>query len=218
MTKISFSQTITGQERKTIAAVIAQAINETSRYVGPPSFAFTVGGWSVGKQSQVISPVMNLDGFAEVKNIISALHIAGLNAETLRVTLHGVNENTAKLLTSVIKSKETLLKKALQMEEPLTVMFENEEATLHFFTATLDAEKVNAYLTLALKLVELAGTLKYSSATEKPVDNEKYALRCFLLRLGFIGDEFKTARRVLLSAMSGNGAFKSKSTSEVDSE
>ena len=42
----------------------------------------------------------------------------------------------------------------------------------------------------------------------KPVENEKYAFRCFLLRLGFIGDEFKADRKVLLQNLSGSTAFK----------
>ena len=49
------------------------------------------------------------------------------------------------------------------------------------------------------------------TATEKPVENEKYAFRCFLLRIGFIGDEekMKKARKVLLGKLSGSAAFKS---------
>lgn len=47
------------------------------------------------------------------------------------------------------------------------------------------------------------------SRTEKEVDNEKYAFRCFLLRLGFIGAEYKTERKILLSKLTGSSAFKS---------
>ena len=43
---------------------------------------------------------------------------------------------------------------------------------------------------------------------DKEVENEKYAFRCFLLRLGFIGDDNKTARRILLQNLSGNSAFR----------
>ena len=40
------------------------------------------------------------------------------------------------------------------------------------------------------------------------MDNEKYAFRCFLLRLGFIGEEFKQSRKILLSNLDGSSAFK----------
>ena len=45
-------------------------------------------------------------------------------------------------------------------------------------------------------------------ATEQETDNEKYAFRCFLLRLGFIGSEYKEARKILLKNLSGNAAFR----------
>ena len=58
-------------------------------------------------------------------------------------------------------------------------------------------------------------TQKRITATEKPVDNEKYAFRCFLLRLGFIGNEYKTQRKILLRNLTGSSAFKSGSHKEV---
>ena len=50
---------------------------------------------------------------------------------------------------------------------------------------------------------------KRISATEKFAENEKYAFRCFLLRLGFIGSEYKEERKILLENLSGSSAFKS---------
>ena len=47
------------------------------------------------------------------------------------------------------------------------------------------------------------------------MDNEKYAFRCFLLRLGFIGDEHKTSRKILLRNLSGSSAFKAGAAKEV---
>ena len=46
------------------------------------------------------------------------------------------------------------------------------------------------------------------SAKERPTDNEKFTFRVFLIRLGFIGDEYKTTRRILLRNLSGNSAWK----------
>ena len=44
-------------------------------------------------------------------------------------------------------------------------------------------------------------------AQPKEVDNEKYAFRCFLLRLSFIGPEYKSERKILLSNLTGSSAF-----------
>ena len=50
---------------------------------------------------------------------------------------------------------------------------------------------------------------------EKATDNEKYTFRCFLLRLGFIGNEYKQSRKILLRNLSGSSAFKSGAAKEV---
>ena len=47
------------------------------------------------------------------------------------------------------------------------------------------------------------------------VDNEKYAFRCFLLRLGLIGNEYKVTRKILMKNLSGNASFKSGHKKEV---
>lgn len=54
----------------------------------------------------------------------------------------------------------------------------------------------------------MSKNLQRVSSTERPVENEKYAFRCFLLRLGFIGNEYKTTRQILLRNLSGNSAWK----------
>ena len=48
----------------------------------------------------------------------------------------------------------------------------------------------------------------YASPKPQQTDNEKYAMRCWMLRLGFIGDEFETAREILLKNMDGNAAWR----------
>jgi hypothetical protein len=60
----------------------------------------------------------------------------------------------------------------------------------------------------------MAKTQKRVTAKEQPVENVKYAFRCFLLRLGLIGAEFASARKILLANLSGNGSFKGGSRKE----
>ena len=57
-------------------------------------------------------------------------------------------------------------------------------------------------------LAEQVRTAKRVMLKEKAVENEKYAFRCFLLRLGFIGEEYKTARKILLRNLIGNASWK----------
>ena len=58
-------------------------------------------------------------------------------------------------------------------------------------------------------MLAAAKSQKRVTAKEKETDNEKYAFRCFLLRLGFIGEEFKETRRTLLQNLTGSAAFRS---------
>jgi len=66
-----------------------------------------------------------------------------------------------------------------------------------------------AYAQLVSKLCDMAKTQQRVLAVEHPVENEKYAFRCFLLRLGFIGEEYGEARRILMRNLEGNGSHKS---------
>ena len=68
---------------------------------------------------------------------------------------------------------------------------------------------LKAYIQLCLAMSQLAKELKHASPKPQQRENEKYAFRCWMLRLGFIGDEFKTARTLLLKNVSGNGAWRS---------
>ncbi len=87
--------------------------------------------------------------------------------------------------------------------------FAKETITFKLGQGGDDPEKVEA-ATQLLGLVNLsARRLKQNaSAKTKPTDNEKYTFRTWLLRLGMIGEEYKTARKVLLQNLSGNSAFR----------
>ena len=79
-----------------------------------------------------------------------------------------------------------------------------------------DADETKAYTPLIAALCEMAKNAKRVTATKKEIDNEKYAFRCFLLRLGFIGADYKAERKILLKNLSGSSAFKSGSRREAD--
>lgn len=70
----------------------------------------------------------------------------------------------------------------------------------------LHAGELKAYIQLCLAMSQLAKMVKTASPKPQQTDNEKYAMRCWMLRLGFIGDEFKTAREILLRNMEGNAS------------
>ena len=110
-------------------------------------------------------------------------------------------------LKALIAAKGSLIKKALGVSG-LPLEITDAKVSFPWFPATPTPDEMNAYDTFICKLCEMARNQKRVSAAEKPTDNEKYAFRCFLLRLGFIGAEYKTARKILLKNLSGSSAFK----------
>ena len=110
-------------------------------------------------------------------------------------------------LDRIIESKGNLLRKALGTD---TLSYEIADGKVRFpwFHISGSPEEVTAYTQLITALVEMAKNSKRITAKERTVENEKYAFRCFLLRLGFIGDDYKVARRVLLKNLDGNSAFR----------
>ncbi|MCA1948441.1 MAG: amidoligase family protein [Armatimonadetes bacterium] len=80
----------------------------------------------------------------------------------------------------------------------------------HWFEATLHAGKVKAYIQFVLAVAAKALNARGASSQKRTLDPTcaRYDFRVFLLRLGFIGEEFKTARKHLLERMTGDSAFK----------
>ena len=72
----------------------------------------------------------------------------------------------------------------------------------------LHAGQLKSYIQLCLALSQMAKEVKTASPNPQQNENPKYAMRTWLLRLGFIGDEFATARDILTRRLSGDAAFR----------
>ena len=72
----------------------------------------------------------------------------------------------------------------------------------------LHAGQLKAYIQLCLAMSELAKEVRTASPRPQQTENPRYAMRTWLLRLGFIGDEFKTARDLFTKRLSGDTAFR----------
>ena len=110
-------------------------------------------------------------------------------------------------LKALIAAKGSLIKKALGTQD-LSLEITDTKVSFPWFPSAPSPEEINAYNTFISKLCEMARNQSRVNSSEKPIENEKYAFRCFLLRLGFIGTEYKTARKILLKNLSGSSAFK----------
>ena len=229
---------VTGAKRKELVSEIARIDGSKKEYLGVPSCAYRVGDFHISKDGVVsadeeklmdILETLMVAGFEpagqtkeEGKDEPQEAHSEAEKNEptekpmpsqnkgealTIEIPLAGFDENALANLDNLIKSKGWLIKKALGIEEmPIKV----GEASMKFpwFKKMPDSDECQAFTDFIGKLAEHSKKQKRISSKVKKTENEKYAFRCFLLRLGFIGTEYKKQRKILLSRLNGSSAFK----------
>ena len=118
---------------------------------------------------------------------------------SLPVAMFEQSPGSMQRLKAAIGSKQTLLKKALGTES-LDVVIEEDRVTFPWFTLTSEnnAEEVDAYSKLVFALAKKAITQTRVDPIEKVPEDLQLGMRLYLINLQFKGDEFKTARTVLM--------------------
>ncbi len=145
------------------------------------------------------------EGTAEPEEAVGPQEGIGL---TVSLPRESFTDAALENLHKLVDAKAALIKKALAVES-LPVEADAEKVSFPWFADGQDGDAAKAYTHFITALCDMARKQKRVTAKERPADNEKYAFRCFLLRLGFIGEEYKGERKVLLKNLSGNGSFKS---------
>jgi len=111
-------------------------------------------------------------------------------------------EDFAEVVNNAIEAGQ------IEEDSDLEIDMADRIVRFSFFNASLDAEEICAFAILCWQLNEQAKKQKFSSTKQKEATNDRYAFRCFLLKLGFIGAEYKAERKILLSKLEGNAAFR----------
>lgn len=198
-----------GKERKRLAEVVAKEIGVDAKYEGAPSFSYTMDYFTVDRSGALIfDDEMYGD---EAKRVIDKIEKAGFtpgeDESGLAIQMPMMDGDEISRLESLIESKETLIKKAIGAD---SLMVGEKDGKLDFpwFKADADPDEIVAYTHFVTALCRTAKQATRITGKDKPVENEKYAFRCFLLRLGFIGDEYKVSRKILLKNFTGSSAFR----------
>ena len=192
-------------QRKALAQKIGELTGNEVKYLGVPSCGYQIGAYTLDKEA-----VLHGDELPD--EIRSELQKAGYTAEdepvalTISMPRDFFGEQGLENLLQIIENKETLLKHALNTE---SLAINECEETIEFpwFTVEKDGDG-DAYARFITALCEFAKNLKRVVNKPDTSDNEKYAFRCFLLRLGMIGEEYKPVRKVLLRRLTGSSAFR----------
>lgn len=209
---------VTGEARKSLVKAIGETLGYEPVYKGAPSFAYVVNNITISKDG-----TLSWDDHADestIQNLLKRLLELGFSYEraetntdelcdtlTIEMPLDGFNDTALENLEKLIASKASLIKKAIGAAK---LPIERTETTLRFpwFRFGIESEEVSTYSRFIGALCAAAKEQHRVTAKDKPVENEKFAFRVFLIRLGFVGDEYKTARKILLKNLSGNSAFK----------
>lgn len=229
---------VTGAKRKELVKVIADATGARAEYKFMPTCNYEIDYFTVTKDGTLLFD--DRADSEEVEQVLETIAAAGFECEAHDGEKLPTEEESKAIdtapqnktvglmveipldkvavgnLTKLLEAKGNLIRKALGITDLRVEVLEDRVAFPWF--SQVDADSAAAYTHFISALCEMSRNAKRVTATEKPVDNEKYAFRCFLLRLGFIGSEYKTERKILLKNLTGSSAFKNGGTGHAVSE
>lgn len=217
--RVEFNRT--GAERKALVTTIGEILERKPRYMGMPTMAYDFDGLIVDKTGAV---EFDSDIFPkDIERFLQDLAGKGFIAETRQGSREleepvrsedmgftiSIPIEYAKIenLRNLLEVKGDLIKKALGITD-IGIEISEDMITFPWFETMPDAEAVQVYSRFICKLCEMSKKQKRINHSEKKAENEKYAFRCFLLRLGFIGEEYKLDRKILLKNLTGSSAFR----------
>ena len=221
---------VTGAERKRLVTTLSTLTGVKAKYLGMPSMAYEVGDFTIDKNGNLeLSDKVNSE---EIERVAAHLASEGFSAEeeisategrqtadseefglTVSMPRSNFSEGALENLQALVEAKGELIRHALDVEE-LPIEISEDEVSFPWFEELPTPEEIKAYTHFISALSEMAINQKRITVKEKEVENEKYAFRCFLLRLGFIGKDYKDERKILLRNLTGSSAFKGGAKNE----
>ena len=220
---------VSGDTRKKLVKLISSHLGVESRYLGAPSFAYSIGAYTVNKDGSLswdeddertagLLEALKAKGFSAAEDeVIEEEEVlveeemeeeAEVDRLCISFPKSMYEKRTLENLKNLVEGKGSLMKKAFKAES-LEIVVDDEKVSFPWFEL-IDSDHFNAYTQFIAAITKMAREQKRILGKERTVENEKYAFRCFLLRLGFIGDDYKLTRKILLENLEGSAAFKIK--------
>jgi hypothetical protein len=207
---------LTGEDRKKLVRAVSEIIGIPAEYQYMPTCAYSIGEhYTITKDGTLI--ISDDADEKEISNLLSKLEQQGYSAAsdnaklTVQMPRDSLDERTLNRVRRILENKGELFKAAFQTDS-LEIEISEKSVDFPWFTAEQDGD-ADAYCTFISMLCEFARNLNRINNKPDTSDNLKYAFRCFLLRMGMIGTEFKSARKVLLRNLPGSSAFRHISAS-----
>lgn len=211
-------------DRKPFVKALEEITGAKALYKKTPTYAYEVDYFTITREGNLT--FNDMADSEEIERVLEALAQRGFTYESseydepqpdfpdedageqtgLTVSIP-LDKVAAGNLTNLLEAKGSLIKKALGIDD-LGILIAEDTISFPWFSTLPEPDEVNAYTLFIAALCKMSKDQKRVSAKATDPENEKYAFRCFLLRLGFIGNEYKTERKILLRRLSGNSAFK----------
>ena len=210
--------TLKSKQRPKLAQEIGNILGTAPHYERVPSCAYDIAGYRLDKEGVLHIP----EGAEETtKDLILQLRERGFQDDaeiteevpvqqdklTIVIPRESLTDTALENLQKITANKQTLFQRAFRMDST-EIEITDEKINFTWFPYTVDGDDIAAYTQFISRLCDMARDAKRVSSKPTETDNDKYAFRCFLLRLGFMGKEYKTARRILLRNLTGNSAFR----------
>ena len=211
--------TLESKQRPKLAQEIGNILGTAPHYERVPSCAYDIAGYRLDKEGVLHIP----EGAEETaKDLILQLRERGFQDDaeiteevpvqqdklTIVIPRESLTDIALENLQKITANKQTLFQRAFRTDST-EIEITEEKISFLWFPYTTDSDEIAAYTQFISRLCDMARDAKRVSSKPTETDNDKYAFRCFLLRLGFIGKEYKTARKILLRNLTGNSAFRS---------
>lgn len=210
--------TLESKQRPKLAQEIGNILGTAPHYERVPSCAYDIAGYRLDKEGVLHIP----EGAEETaKDLILQLRERGFQDDaeiteevpvqqdklTIVIPRESLTDMALENLQKITANKQTLFQRAFRTDST-EIEITEEKINFTWFPYTADGDEITAYTQFIPRLCDMARDAKRVSSKPTETDNDKYAFRYFLLRLGFIGKEYKTARRILLRNLTGNSAFR----------
>ena len=203
------------QNRKELVKALSEIIGIPAVYQFMPTCAYKIGEcYTVTKAGDL--EISDQADRKETERLFAELENQGYTVPdttepestklTVQMPADFFNEHTLGNLQQICENKATLFKAAFQTDT-LDMISSDEKVEFPWFTVEQDGD-ADAYCTFISMLCEFAKNQSRINRKPDTSDNPKYTMRCFLIRLGMVGVEFKAARKVILRHLSGNSAFR----------
>ena len=211
---------LTGEKRNELVNTVSEIIGIPAEYQFMPTCAYKIGDFYTVTKEGNLEISDSADG-KEVEMLIDKLVHRGYdvpldeekNGLTVEIPLELVDESTIDRLRKIVENKGELFKAVFKTDN-LEIVVEANKVCFPWFTLEND-DDTDAYCTFISMLCEFAKNQKRINNKPETTDNPKYTMRCYLLRLGMIGAEYKAVRKVLLRNLSGSSAFRKTANDEV---